>query len=48
MRAFYRGLRAGLTKDEALRRAQVEAIEAVDGRSRPLRWAAFELFGDWK
>jgi CHAT domain-containing protein/Tfp pilus assembly protein PilF len=48
MQAFYKGLRRGLTKDEALRRAQLAAIRQGGVRSRPFRWAGFQLFGDWK
>ena len=48
MRTFYEGLSRGLAKDEALRRAQVTAIRNHGVGSRPLRWAGFQLFGDWK
>lgn len=48
MQAFYQGLRRGLSKDEALRQAQVAAVRKGGVASRPLRWAAFQLFGDWK
>jgi CHAT domain-containing protein/tetratricopeptide (TPR) repeat protein len=48
MRTFYEGLSRGLAKDEALRRAQMAAIATGDVRSRPLRWAGFQLFGDWQ
>jgi CHAT domain-containing protein len=48
MRDFYAGLGRGLPKDDALRQAQVAAIGTKAVRSRPLRWAGFELFGDWK
>ena len=59
MISFYRNLKAGLPKDEALRRAQVRLmrtpidIELEDGRhvslipSSPFYWAAFQVFGDW-
>jgi len=49
MRAFYRNLREGMAKDEALRRAQMALIETSgDARdvSHPFYWAAFELIGD--
>ena len=53
MARFYARLRAGATKDEALRSAQLEMIRA--GRtaagidlSEPRHWAAFQLAGDWK
>ena len=42
---FYAGLRQGLTKDEALRRAQAERARSG---AHPWHWAAFELHGDWK
>ncbi|MEP7010270.1 MAG: CHAT domain-containing tetratricopeptide repeat protein [Acidobacteriota bacterium] len=57
---FYRHLRAGKTKDEALRAAQRELIEApieiVDEKgekhpfdaSAPYYWAAFQVYGDWQ
>jgi CHAT domain-containing protein len=44
---FYRGIADGLTKDEALRRAQLAyAKEAVDQRASPFFWAAPVLYGD--
>ena len=57
---FYRHLRAGKTKDVALRAAQVELIRGPievrdeDGQVRqidassPYYWAAFQLLGDWQ
>lgn len=57
---FYRHLRDGLPKDEALRAAQMELIrapiEVTDGTggtksyddSAPYSWAAFQVYGDWK
>jgi CHAT domain-containing protein/Tfp pilus assembly protein PilF len=45
MARFYRLLQQGVPKDEALRRTQVAAIRA--GR-HPVRWAAFQLYGDWR
>ncbi|MEM9597158.1 MAG: CHAT domain-containing tetratricopeptide repeat protein [Acidobacteriota bacterium] len=57
---FYRHLQSGLSKDEALRAAQIELlrgpVDIVDGkgetRSRnltaPYHWAAFQVFGDWQ
>ena len=58
MTRFYRHLRAGKTKDDALRTAQLELIRmrvapATAGRttptiSHPFHWAAFQLIGDWR
>ncbi len=57
---FYRHLRSGLPKDEALRAAQLELIrgpiEITDKNgkrleldaSAPYYWAAFQVFGDWQ
>lgn len=57
---FYRHLRDGKTKDEALRAAQRELIEGpieiTDERgekkffdaSAPYYWAAFQVYGDWR
>jgi CHAT domain-containing protein len=42
---FYAGLRRGLTKDEALRQAQLAALRSG---AHPFHWAAFELHGDWR
>jgi CHAT domain-containing protein len=47
MKRFYRHLRAGKTKDEALRAAQVELIRTPHF-SHPYHWAAFQLAGDWR
>jgi len=59
MLRFYRHLREGQTKDEALRAAQLELIrrpilvgpegarEETDA-SAPYAWAAFQLYGDWR
>ena len=47
MTRFYDGLRVGLTKDEALRRAQLTAIAKPATRA-PFHWAAFSLSGDWR
>ena len=43
MTAFYKALRSGQTKDQALRTAQLTLI-----RTAPFHWAAFQIFGDWK
>lgn len=60
MARFYRHLAAGLSKDEALRAAQIELIRqpvriiTASGQaletdaSNPFFWAAFQLFGDWR
>jgi len=57
---FYKHLRAGLTKDEALRQAQIELIhgpiEVVNEKGEktlldataPYFWAGFQLYGDWQ
>jgi CHAT domain-containing protein len=47
MKRFYRYLKAGKTKDEALRLAQIDLIRSPN-YSQPRDWAAFELMGDWK
>jgi CHAT domain-containing protein len=47
MRRFYTHLKAGETKDEALRDAQLELIRG--GKyAHPYHWAAFEIIGDWR
>jgi CHAT domain-containing protein len=45
MTRFYTLLKAGVSKDEALRQSQLEAIRR--GR-HPVRWANFQLYGDWR
>jgi CHAT domain-containing protein/Tfp pilus assembly protein PilF len=47
MKRFYTYLKAGKTKDEALRSAQIDLIHSSD-YSHPRDWAAFQLNGDWK
>jgi CHAT domain-containing protein len=47
MAEFYRQLRAGIPKDEALRRAQ-QALLRRGAYAHPYHWAAFVLTGDWK
>jgi CHAT domain-containing protein/Tfp pilus assembly protein PilF len=47
MKRFYRHLRAGETKDEALQAAQIELIRTPHF-SHPFHWAAFQLAGDWR
>jgi CHAT domain-containing protein/tetratricopeptide (TPR) repeat protein len=41
---FYRHLREGQPKDEALRQAQRELVPTLT----PYQWAAFQLYGDWR
>jgi CHAT domain-containing protein/Tfp pilus assembly protein PilF len=59
MKHFYGYLKAGKTKDDSLRLAQIDLIRSGDQRSKsnrgprmtnahPFHWAAFELIGDWK
>jgi CHAT domain-containing protein len=60
MARFYHHLATGLSKDEALRAAQIELIRdpipitTPQGQtletdaSAPFFWAAFQLFGDWQ
>lgn len=57
---FYKHLRTGLPKDEALRQAQIELIhgpiEVVNEKgektlldaSAPYYWAGFQVYGDWQ
>jgi len=47
MKSLYGQLKAGKSKDEALRSAQLAAIRAAR-TSHPFYWAAFQLIGDWK
>ena len=51
MALFYGYLKAGRTKDEALRQAQIDLIHATGSSaelSNPVHWAAWELIGGWK
>jgi CHAT domain-containing protein len=50
MQRFYRYLKAGEAKDEALRHAQVDLLRGAAGSeiASPFYWAAFELIGDWQ
>ena len=54
MKRFYGYLRAGRSRDEALRAAQIDLIRAGSSAqgpadlSHPIRWAAFQLSGDWR
>ncbi len=57
---FYRHLRAGEPKDEALRSAQLELLRepirwtdesgqtVLKDFSAPFSWAAFQIIGDWQ
>ena len=47
MKRFYGYLKAGQTKDAALRQAQVDLIRGSEA-SHPFYWAAFQLNGDWR
>jgi CHAT domain-containing protein len=55
MKRFYGYLKAGKSRDEALRAAQIDLIHTAApglassaGPSSPFRWAAFQLSGDWR
>ena len=60
MGRFYRHLKDGISKDEALRATQMEFIrrpiqvtndkgERVEfDASAPYYWAAFQIYGDWQ
>jgi CHAT domain-containing protein/tetratricopeptide (TPR) repeat protein len=58
MAKFYENLKAGLSKDEALRAAQLDFIRrkkssssgptATGEWSHPYHWAGFSVVGDWK
>jgi CHAT domain-containing protein len=47
MRHFYGQLGRGVSKAEALRRAQLELLKHP-ATAAPFYWAAFELIGDWR
>jgi CHAT domain-containing protein/tetratricopeptide (TPR) repeat protein len=47
MQRFYAALRAGRSKDEALREAQVAQLRRAQG-GEPFYWAAYQLYGDWR
>jgi CHAT domain-containing protein/Tfp pilus assembly protein PilF len=47
MTRVYGHLKAGRTKDQSLRAAQLEMIR-TRGFSHPFQWAAFQLAGDWQ
>jgi len=46
MAEFYAQIKAGKSKDEALRNAQIRQLQAASGKG-PFGWAAFQLYGDW-
>jgi hypothetical protein len=46
MRRFYSAMADGLAPDDALRRAQLDAIGSNGIRAAPGTWAAFVVFGD--
>jgi CHAT domain-containing protein len=55
MKRFYAHLQQGMTRDGALRAAQMDLIHApvsakrpAAALSHPFRWAAFQLSGDWR
>jgi CHAT domain-containing protein/Tfp pilus assembly protein PilF len=51
MKRFYGYLKAGKTKDQALRAAQIDLIRTQGSRTNmahPFHWAAFGLIGDWQ
>jgi CHAT domain-containing protein/Tfp pilus assembly protein PilF len=52
MQVFYRELKSGQPKDEALRRAQLSLLQPAAGGASdfamPYFWAAFQLVGDWQ
>jgi CHAT domain-containing protein len=55
MKRFYTHLQQGMTRDGALRAAQMDLIHApvsakrpAAALSHPFRWAAFQLSGDWR
>jgi CHAT domain-containing protein len=46
MERFYAGLQRGLSKDEALRAAQID-VRKEPAHAHPFHWAAFQLSGLW-
>ena len=47
MQYFYRELKSGASKDQALRRAKLRYLEQADAiTARPLYWANFVLIGN--
>jgi CHAT domain-containing protein/Tfp pilus assembly protein PilF len=47
MKSFYSRLRAGASKDEALRQAEIDLLH-TRASANPYYWAAFSLAGDWQ
>jgi len=45
---FYRYLKEGRSKVDALRQAQLDLIRSGSRSAHPFRWAAFSVFGDWR
>ncbi|MEW6600673.1 MAG: CHAT domain-containing protein [Nitrospirota bacterium] len=51
MEDFYRNWKQGISKPEALRRAQIKWMRQSRGNreySHPFYWAPFEMIGDWR
>jgi CHAT domain-containing protein/tetratricopeptide (TPR) repeat protein len=48
MTGFYGELKAGRSRDAALRAAQMAMIASGRPTAHPFYWAAFQLMGDWK
>lgn len=48
MAAFYERLARGVSKDEALRQAQLHLLRSRSAASHPFHWAGFQLSGDWR
>ncbi len=46
MRGYYQYLSAGLGRSEALRKIQLDFLQAPDNRKHPHYWAAFVVMGD--
>jgi CHAT domain-containing protein len=46
MIAYYKGLRAGLGRGDALRRAKLDLMKKP-GRQHPFYWANFIQSGEW-
>jgi CHAT domain-containing protein len=46
MTSYYRGLKAGLGRGDALRQAQLAMLNRK-GREHPFYWASFIQVGEW-